>query len=88
MVDWKLIYTPSAEKDAKRIANSELRNKIKELLNLLESDPFSEYPAYKKLNGNLKGMLSRRINIQHRLVYEVYEKEKIVKIIRMWGHYE
>jgi toxin YoeB len=86
--NYKLAYTKQAEKDAKKIASSGLKPKALKLLKLLEEDPFKSYPAYEKLLGDLSGAYSRRINIQHRIVYQVLEKEKFVKVIRMWTHYE
>jgi Txe/YoeB family toxin of toxin-antitoxin system len=85
--NYKLVYTKQAKKDAKKAASSGLKSKIEDLLEVIEENPFEEYPPYEKLVGNLEGAYSRRINIQHRLVYQVYEKEKVVKIIRMWTHY-
>jgi len=81
---YKLVYT----KQAKKAASSGLKSKIKVLLDIIKENPFEEYPPYEKLVGNLEGAYSRRINIQHRLVYQVYEKEKVVKVIRMWTHYD
>ncbi|MDZ7720858.1 MAG: Txe/YoeB family addiction module toxin [Balneolaceae bacterium] len=88
MSNYKLVYTKQAKKDAKKAASSGLKSKIEDLLEIVKEDPFEEYPPYEKLVGNLEGAYSRRINIQHRLVYQVYEKEKIVKVIRMWTHYD
>ncbi len=88
MSNYKLVYTKHAVKDAKKAASSGLKPKIEELLKLLKNNPYQEYPPFEKLVGNLEGAYSRRINIQHRLVYQVLEKEKIVKIIRMWTHFE
>ena len=88
MSNYKLVYTKQAKKDAKKAASSGFKSKIENLLEIIKEDPFEEYPPYEKLAGNLEGAYSRRINIQHRLVYQVYEKEKIVKVIRMWTHYE
>ena len=85
---WKLIYTKQAQKDAKKLASSNLKEKTEELLAVLEDNPFQNPPPYEKLVGDLSGAYSRRINIQHRLVYEVIESEQVVKIIRMWTHYE
>jgi toxin YoeB len=85
---YKIVYTKQAQKDARKAASSGLRTKIEELLEILKVNPFEEYPPYEKLVGNLEGAYSRRINIQHRLVYQVIEEEKIVKVIRMWTHYE
>ncbi len=88
MVSWELRYTKQAQKDAKKLASSNLRAHAERLLEILKTDPFSNPPPFEKLVGDLSGSYSRRINIQHRLVYQVYIKEKAVKIIRMWTHYE
>ncbi len=88
MKNYKLIYTKQAIKDSKKVASSGHKSKVEILLDILRKDPWQEYPPYEKLVGELAGAYSRRINIQHRLVYQVYEKEKIVKVIRMWSHYE
>jgi len=88
MVSWKIVYTKQAQKDAKKITQSGLKNKAQMLLDILKEDPLQNPPSYEKLVGDLAGAYSRRINIQHRLVYQLYEKEKIVKVIRMWTHYE
>ncbi|MEX0608052.1 MAG: Txe/YoeB family addiction module toxin [Balneolaceae bacterium] len=88
MSNYKLVYTKKAKKDSKKAASSGLKSKIEDLLKIIKEDPFEEYPPYEKLVGNLEGAYSRRINIQHRLVYQVYEKEKVVKVIRMWTHYD
>ena len=85
---WSLVYYRQAQKDAKKIASSGLRDKALMLLDMIKQNPFQNPPPYEKLVGDLTGAYSRRINIQHRLVYQVYEKERIVKIIRMWTHYE
>ncbi len=85
---WKLVYTRQAQKDAKKIAAAGLKEKTVQLLKILENDPFQNPPPFEKLLGDLKGAYSRRINIRHRLVYQVLSKEKVVKIIRMWTHYE
>ena len=85
---YKLYYSKQAKKDAKKLAESNLKKKAMVLLDLLAKDPFSEYPPYEKLIGDLTGTFSRRINIQHRIVYQVLEKEKKVKVLRMWTHYE
>ncbi len=85
---YKLIYTKQANKDAKKISQSGLRQSVEDLLCILQSDPYQNPPPYKFLIGDLKGAISRRINIQHRLVYQVLEVEKTVKIIRLWSHYE
>jgi len=88
MVTWTLLYTNSSKKDAKKLSKSGLKDKAIELLGILEKNPFQNPPPYEKLVGDLAGAYSRRINIQHRLVYEVLEKEKIVKVLRMWTHYD
>lgn len=85
---WKIIFTKQAQKDARKIADSGLRLKVEKLIEILQSNPFQKPPSYEKLIGDLSGAYSRRINIQHRLVYQILEKAKIVKIIRMWTHYE
>lgn len=86
--NYKIVYTKQAKKDAQKAASSGLKPKIEALLEILRTDPFEDYPPYEKLVGNLEEAYSRRINIQHRLVYQVYEEEGIVKVIRMWTHYE
>ncbi|KAA3654122.1 MAG: Txe/YoeB family addiction module toxin [Calditrichaeota bacterium] len=88
MVEWELVFTKHAQKDAKKLASSGLRQKTENLLNLLRENPFKTPPPFEKLVGDLSGAYSRRINIQHRLVYQVISDKKIVKIIRMWTHYE
>ena len=88
MVSWNLVYTKQAQKDAKNLASSNLRDKAQALLDIIQINPFENPPPYEKLVGDLTGAYSRRINIQHRLVYEVIESENIVKILRMWTHYE
>lgn len=85
---YKLLYTKQAKKDARKLSESNLKKRAQEILRVPEVDPFKEYPPYDKLIGDLTGAFSRRINIQHRIVYQVYQKEQIVKIIRMWTHYE
>lgn len=85
---WQLAFTKQAQKDAKKLAASGLKSKAQELLSLLEQDPFAKPPPYERLIGDLAGAYSRRINIQHRLVYQVLESEKIVKVLRLWSHYE
>jgi len=88
-VNWKLVYTKTAQKDAKKLSSAGLKNKAQFLLDILKENPFQNPPPYEKLVGDLNGAYSRRINIQHRLVYEVLaNKVKTVKIIRMWSHYE
>lgn len=88
MVSWDLAYSKYALKDAKKISAAGLRDKAQALLDILETDPFQNPPPYEKLVGDLAGAYSRRINIQHRLVYEIFKKEKTVRILRMWSHYE
>jgi len=87
-VKWALVYTKQAQKDAKKLAAAGLKPKAEELLKILEVNPFQTPPRYEKLVGDLSGAYSRRINIQHRLVYQVLEDRHIVKVIRMWTHYE
>ena len=88
MVNWKSVYTKQAQKDAKKIAATNLKGKVTELLAIIQVNPFQNPPPYEKLVGDLAGAYSRRINIQHRLVYQVIESEQTLKIIRMWTHYE
>ena len=85
---WTLVFTKQAQKDAKKLAAAGLKAKAEELLKLLELNPFQTPPRFEKLVGDLTGAYSRRINIQHRLVYQVLEERRIVKVIRMWTHYE
>ena len=85
---WELRYTKLAQKDAKKLEKSQLKPKAQKLLAILENDPFQTPPPFEKLTGDLSGAYSRRINIQHRLVYQVLENERIVKVLRMWTHYE
>ena len=88
-MNWNLVYTKQAQKDAKKLASSNLRDKAQELLDIIiQTNPFQNPPPYEKLVGDLEGAYSRRINIQQRLVYEVIESENTVKILRMWTHYE
>lgn len=88
MVKYKLVFTRHVQKDAKKISKSGLRSNVENILDILRENPYKKPPHYEKLVGDLEGAYSRRINIQHRLVYQVYENEKIVKVIRMWTHYE
>ena len=88
MVTWTLHYTKQAQKDAKKLASSGLKTKAQTLLATLEKDPWQNPPPFEKLVGDLSGAYSRRINIQHRLVYQVLEAEKAVKILQLWTHYE
>lgn len=85
---WKLVYTKQAQKDAKKLASSGLKSKAQELLNLLSENPFKKPPPFEALIGDLSGAYSRRINIQHRLVYQVLETDKVIKVLRLWTHYE
>jgi len=87
-VSWQLVYTKHAQKDAEKLAIAGLKEKAKSLLEILSENPFQNPPTYEKLVGDLTGAYSRRINIQHRLVYQVLEEQRVVKIIRMWSHYE
>jgi toxin YoeB len=87
MVEYKILYSKFAVKDAKKLSSANLDKKAKELIEIIKKDPFKNPPPYEKLVGNLNGSYSRRINIQHRLVYEVIEDERKVRISRMWSHY-
>ena len=87
-MSWEIIYTKQAQKDAQKLASSGLKEKVKELLRLIAANPYQNPPPYEKLIGDLAGAYSRRINIQHRLVYQVIEKEHLVKVLRLWTHYE
>jgi len=87
-VSWKLVYTKQAQKDAQKIKNAGLKDQTVQLLDIIKNDPFQSPPRFEKLVGDLKGIYSIRINIQHRFVYQVLEELKIVKTIRMWTHYE
>ena len=88
MVKWLIVYAKLALKDAQKLGASGLKQKAQELLTVLSNDPLQNPPPYQKLVGDLAGAYSRRINIQHRLVYEVFVKEKTVRVLRMWSHYE
>ena len=87
-MSWAIVYTKQAQKDAKKLASSRLKPQAQRLLNLIAKNPFQNPPPYEKLIGDLAGVYSRRINIQHRLVYQVYDAENTVKVVRMWTHYE
>jgi len=87
-VSWKLVYTRHAQKDAKKLATSGLKQNAQQLLDIFAENPFQNPPPYEKLVGNLTGAYSRRINIKHRLVYQVLEDFRTVKVLRMWTHYE
>jgi len=88
VVSWDIVYAKQAMKDAKKLAASGLKAKAQELLAVLANDPLQNPPPFEKLVGDLSGAYSRRINIQHRMVYEVFAKEKVVRVLRMWTHYE
>jgi len=88
MVIWRLVYTKQARKDAKKIASSGLKKQTETLLKTISLNPYQTPPPFEKLVGDLSGAISRRINIQHRLVYQVIEQENTIKILRMWTHYE
>lgn len=87
-MSWELVYTKQAQKDAKKLASSGLKSKAKYLLEVIEENPFQNPPPLERLVGDLSGAISRRINIQHRIVYQVYEEQKVIKVLRMWTHYE
>ncbi len=87
-MSWQVVFAKHAQKDAKKLAAAGLKGKAQDLLLILASDPFQNPPPYEKLVGDLAGAYSRRINIQHRLVYEVFSKERTVRVLRMWTHYE
>ena len=87
-MEYIIVLTKQAQKDAKKLEACNLDKKAKELLKIIKENPYQTPPSYEKLTGTLKGFYSRRINIQHRIVYEVYENEKTIKILRMWTHYE
>ena len=85
---WRVVYTRQARRDAKKLKNTPLAGKVRELLAILAEDPFATLPPFEALAGDLRGAFSRRINIQHRLVYQVLKEERVVKVLRMWTHYE
>ncbi len=87
-MSWRLVFTKQAQKDAKKIAQSGLKIQTSKLLDIIKNNPYQTPPAYEKLVGDLTGAFSRRINIQHRLIYQVLDDIKTVKVIRMWTHYE
>jgi Txe/YoeB family toxin of toxin-antitoxin system len=87
-VTWRVVLTKQAQKDAKKISAAGLRSKAEKLLDILRKNPYQTPPTFEKLLGDLSGAYSRRINIHHRLVYQVFDAEKVVKVIRMWTHYE
>lgn len=88
MVRWQVVFAKHALKDAKKLAAAGLKDKAQALIEILAADPFQKPPPYEKLVGDLEGAYSRRINIQHRLVYEVFKKERTARVLRMWTHYE
>jgi toxin YoeB len=88
MVTWEIVYTKQAIKDSRKIVEAGLKEKVMVLLDIIVQDPFKNPPTYEKLVGDLTGAYSRRINIQHRLVYQVFQDKKIVRVLRMWTHYE
>ena len=88
LVNWTLVFTRQAAKDAKKLSRSGLQAKAETILEILRQNPFQNPPPFEKLVGDLAGAYSRRINIQHRIVYQVFEKERVVKVLRMWTHYE
>ena len=87
-MSWQVVFSRHAEKDAKKLVVAGLKSKAQDLLAVLANDPFQKPPSYEKLVGDLAGAYSRRINIQHRLIYEVFVKERVVRVLRMWTHYE
>ena len=87
-MSWRLVYTKAAAKDAKKLAAAGLKSKAQALLGVLAENPYQSPPPFEKLVGDLSGACSRRINIQHRLVYQVVDEEHVVKVLRMWSHYE
>lgn len=87
-MSWELVFSKHAQKDAKKLAAAGLKSKAQELLAVLADDPFRNPPPYERLVGDLAGAYSRRINIQHRLVHEVFPEERVVRVLRMWTHYE
>ena len=87
-MSWRIVFTKQAQKDAKKVSASNLKPKAEKIIKILRQNPFQTLPPYEKLVGDLAGAYSRRLNIQHRIVYQVIADEKIVKLIRMWTHYE
>ncbi len=88
MVKWKVVFTKQAQKDARKLASAGFKPKAEKLIEILRSNPYQKQPSYEKLKGDLSGAYSRRINIQHRLVYQILEEKQTVKVIRMWTHYD
>lgn len=87
-MSWELRYTKQAQKDARKLSASGLKTKAQKILDIVKENPYQNPPPYEKLVGDLNGAYSRRINIQHRLVYQVLENERIIKVLRLWTHYE
>lgn len=87
-MSWLLVYTKQAQKDAKKLAAAGLRRKAEQLLKIISENPFQTPPPYEKLVGDLSGAYSRRVNVHHRLVYQVHKDQRVVKVLRMWTHYE
>lgn len=87
-MNWRIVFTKQAQKDAKKISSAGLQQKANELIQILRKNPYQSPPPFEKLVGDLSGAYSRRINIQHRLVYQIIDDEKVIKILRMWTHYE
>ncbi len=87
-MNWRVVYTRQAQRDARKLSSSGLKSKAEELLTIIAEDPYRRPPPFEKLVGDLAGAYSRRINIQHRLVYEVLDNKRTVKVLRMWSHYE
>ncbi|HKL81337.1 MAG TPA: Txe/YoeB family addiction module toxin [Desulfobacter sp.] len=87
-MSWTVVFTKQAQKDAKKISSSDLKSKAEDIIEILKQNPYQTPPSYEKLVGDLSGAYSRRLNIQHRIVYQIFNDEKIVKVIRMWTHYE
>lgn len=87
-MSWEIVFTKQSQKDAKKLASAGLKPKAQKLLDVIKKNPFQNPPPYEKLVGDLAGSYSRRINIQHRLIYQVYVEQRVVKVIRLWTHYE
>lgn len=85
---WKVVFTKQAQKDAKKLSTSGLKSKAEEIIDILKTNPYQNPPSYEKLVGDLSGAYSRRLNIQHRILYQIINDDKIVKVLRMWTHYE
>jgi len=87
-VIWKVVYTKQAQKDAKKLSTSGLKSKAEKIIDILKINPYQTPPSYEKLVGDLSGAYSRRLNIQHRIIYQIINADKVVKVLRMWTHYE